>query len=82
MGGLCGALASAFRTLAPTFDDFVASVGYSVEDWAVHGADQNALNSKVAPKMKVFEHADFTTMGDDAKTPFRLKSRRHSSKPA
>ncbi len=71
MGGLSGAKASALCSLAPTFEAFIAAAGYSDEEWAQHGADQNYLNSKVATKLRVFEHAVFEVTGEDGEIPFK-----------
>lgn len=68
MGGLCAFKAEALRAIAPTFEAFVAMAGYSDAEWAVHGADQTFLNSKIAERLSIFEHSVFTAFAEDGVT--------------
>ena len=68
MGGLCGARAEALRGLFPSFEAFVEAAGFSSAEWSEHGADQIFLNSKIAPKLKLFEHSVFVAFEDNGTT--------------
>lgn len=68
MGGLCGFNALSLRALAPSFEDFLAAAGFDDERWAQHGADQDYINARVAPKLRIFEHSVFLWLDEDGKT--------------
>jgi len=58
MGGLCGFDAQAVRKLVPNSETIAKSSGFTDEQWAVHGADQIALNRFFLRRggPKLFEH--------------------------
>lgn len=61
MGGLCGVNVTSFREAigAMTFREFIIAAGYTNARWDVHGADQDYLNGKIAPRMSILEHSVF-----------------------
>ncbi|MDP3768603.1 MAG: hypothetical protein Q8S13_11370, partial [Dehalococcoidia bacterium] len=68
MGGMSGFRASVLRAFATTFEDFIAAAGFDDARWAQHGADQDYLNAKIAPRMRIFEHSVFRWLDEDGVT--------------
>ena len=69
MGGLCHVGAKEIRNSLHSFDDFIAMAGFTVEEWAVHGADQRYLNDVVrwAGGKNILEHSLFTVVGESGR---------------
>ena len=82
MGGLCGFRAEAVRALYSSLAAFIADTGYSDARWAEHGADQDALNRYIGPRLRVFEHSVFVANDEGGKRIIRQPTQWHGGHPS